>query len=331
MNSQTKANRFSGAILVAQGGKVLLAKGYGSADIELNVPNDPSSKIRLGSVTQQFTAMAILELQEEGRLNVQDSVCKYIPDCPNDWQEIKIVNLLTHTSGISNFTEFPDYDSTSSLPETVPELIGRFKNKPLESKPGEKFKYSNSGYQVLGAVIENVSGRPYANYLAEHIFVPLKMRDTGYDSAASILPHRASGYRQNGDTDTLLNATYLDMSIPFSAGGLYSTVEDLYRWDRALYSEKLVSKKSLDQMFTPYRDGYGFGWKTLKEFQRRVLMSAGRINGFSASIRRYPDDDACVIVLGNIENISAEKISHDLGAILFDVHYKPPMNDHARQ
>ncbi len=278
MNWQVKANRFSGVILVALGGKVLLAKGYGSADIELNVPNDPSSKLRLGSVTQQFTAMAILELQDEGKLNVQDSVCKYIPDCPNDWQEIKIVNLLTHTSGISNFTELPDYESTSMLPATVPELLDRFRDKPLESKPGEKFRYSNSGYQVLGAVIENVSGRPYASYLAQHIFAPLEMHDTGYDSATSILPRRASGYRQNGDKDTLLNATYLDMSIPFSAGGLYSTVEDLYRWDRALYTEKLISKKSLDQMFTPYRDGYGFGWKVLKEFQKRVLMSAGRIN-----------------------------------------------------
>jgi CubicO group peptidase (beta-lactamase class C family) len=128
-----------------------------------------------------------------------------------------------------------------------------------------------------------------------------------------------------------LNATYLDMSIPFSAGGLYSTVEDLYRWDRALYTEKLISKKSLNQMFTPYRDGYGFGWRILKEFQRKVLMHAGRINGFSAAIRRYPDDDACVIVLGNVEDIDTEKISHDLGAILFDVHNEPLMDRHAIQ
>lgn len=331
MNSQVKTSRFSGSILVALGGKVLLARGYGLANIELNVINDPGSKFRLGSVTQQFTAMAILELQEEERLNIQDSVCRYIPDCPNDWQAIKIVNLLTHTSGISNFTELPDYESTSMLPTTVPELLARFKREPPESKPGEKFKYSNSGYQVLGAVIEKASGKPYAKYLAEHIFVPIEMRETGYDSSTSILSNRASGYRQNVETGALLNATYLDMSIPFSAGGLYSTVEDLYRWDRALYTEKLISKKSLNQMFTPYRDGYGFGWRILKEFQRKVLMHAGRINGFSAAIRRYPDDDACVIVLGNLENIDTEKISHDLGAILFDVHDGPPMDHHAIQ
>ena len=328
MNAQMKANRFSGSVLVAQSGKMLLTNGYGMADRELRVLNTPSTKFRLGPITQQFTAMAILELEEAGKLDVQDSVCKYIPECPNDWQEVKIVNLLTHTSGIPDFT---DYEKTCVMPTTVPELLARFEKKPLEFKPGEKLKYSSSGYQVLGAVIENVSREPYAKYLAQHIFEPLEMRDTGYDSATRIIPQRASGYRREGDTDTFANAPYLDMSIPYSAGGLYSTVEDLYRWDRALHSEKLVSQKSLNQMFTPHRDGYGFAWRIMKEFQRKALVYAGRINGFSAAIRRYPDDDACIIVLGNLENIDAEKISHDLGAILFDVHYAPPMDHQAMQ
>jgi CubicO group peptidase (beta-lactamase class C family) len=331
MNAQMRAHSFSGSILVAQSGKLLLTKGYGMADAELGVLNTSSTKFRLGPVTQQFTAMAILELEEEGKLDVQNSVCKHIPECPNNWQEVKIVNLLTHTSGIPNFTDFTDYEKTHVMPTTVPELLAHFEKQPLEFKPGEKLKYSSAGYEVLGAVIENVSREPYAKYLAQHIFEPLEMRDTGYDSAKRIMPQRASGYRREGDTDTFANAPYLDISIPYSAGGLYSTVEDLYRWDRALYSEKLVSKKTLNQMFTPFRDGYGFGWKILKEFQRRVLVYAGSINGFSAAIRRYPDDDACVIVLGNLENIDAEKISHDLGAILFDVRYAPPVNHQAMQ
>jgi CubicO group peptidase (beta-lactamase class C family) len=322
MNGQIKSNRFSGSVLIAQNGKVLITKGYGMADVELNVLNTPETKFRLGSITQQFTAMAILELEEDGRLSTQDSVCKYILGCPNAWQEIKIVNLLTHTSGIPNFTDFSDYEKISMLPGTVAELLARFKNKPLEFKPGEKFKYSSSGYEVLGAVIENVSREPYAKYLSEHIFEPLGMGDTGYDSATRIIPHRASGYRRDEDTGSLVNATYLDMSIPYSAGALYSTVEDLYRWDCALYTEKLVSKKSLNQIFTPYRDGYGFGWKILKEFQRKALVYGGKINGFSASIRRYPDDDTCVIVLSNLENVDADKISHDLGEILFGTHYE---------
>lgn len=329
LNSQVNASGFRGATLVARSGKILLVKGYGLANIELNVKNEPKSKFRLGSMTQQFTAMAILELQEQEKLNIQDSVCKYIQNCPSDWQAIKIVNLLTHTSGISSFTEFPDYENTSTLPTSVQELLVRFKSKPTEFKPGEKLKYSNSGYQILGAVIENLSGTSYANYLAEHIFAPVEMHDTGYDDPAKILSDRASGYRQKAESHDILNATFLDMSIPFSAGGLYSTVEDLYRWDRALYTEKLVSSNSLNQMFTPYRDGYGFGWKILREFQRRVAMWGARINGFSASIRRYPDDNACVIVLSNFENTDAEKISHDLGGILLDVHHGQPMDRHA--
>ena len=316
MNSQMKMNRFSGSVLIAQHGKVLTTKGYGMADLELNVFNTPDTKFRIASITQQFTAMAILELEEDGRLSTEDSVCKYILKCPDDWHEIKIVDLLTHTSGIPNFTDFPDYEKTSILPTTVPELLARFENKPLEFKPGERWKYSTSGYEVLGAVIENVSHETYANYLAEHIFEPLGMCDTGYDITMRIIPRRASGYRWDGGTGILLNAAYLDMSIPYSAGALYSTVEDLYRWDRALYNEKLVSKESLNRMFTPYRDGYGFGWKIVKEFQRKAVVYGGSINGFSASIRRYPDDDGCVIVLSNLQNLDAEKVSHGLGAIL---------------
>ncbi len=331
MNGQMKANGFSGSVLIAQDGKVLIAKGYGMADVELNVPNTPDTKFRLASITQQFTAMAILELEEDGRLSTEDPVCKYILKCPNDWQGIKIVDLLTHTSGIPNFTDFPDYEKTSMLPTTVPELLARFENKPLEFKPGEKLKYSGSGYEVLGALIENVSREPYAKYLAEHIFEPLGMGDTGYDSATRIIPRRASGYRRDGDTGILVNATYLDMSIPYSAGALYSTVNDLYRWDRALYSEKLVSKKSLNRMFTPYRDGYGFGWKIVKELERKAVIYGGGINGFSASIRRYPDDDGCVIVLSNLQSVDAEKVSHDLGAILFGTHYELSTRPHSIQ
>jgi CubicO group peptidase (beta-lactamase class C family) len=322
LNAQMQANLFSGAVLIAGSDKVLVRKGYGMANVELEVPNSPETKFRLGPITQQFTAMAILQLQEKGKLDVQDSICKYIPECPNEWQEIKIINLLVHTSGIPDLTDLADYQRTMALAMTVPELLRRLKNEPLEFKPGEKFHFSASGYVVLGTIIETASGKPYVEYLQEHIFNPLGMSETGYDSATRIIPHRASGYRQNGGT--LVNSLYLDMSISYSAGGLYSTVEDLYRWDRALDSEKLVSRRSLEQMFTPYRDGSGFGWMILKEFGRKALKRGGRVNGFSASIRRYPDDDACVIVLSNLESADAERISHDLAAILWSEHYDLP-------
>jgi CubicO group peptidase (beta-lactamase class C family) len=315
MNAQMQASLFSGSILIARSDKVLVRKGYGMANAELDVPNSSETNFRIGPISQQFTAMAILQLQEKGKLDVQDTICKYIPECPNKWREIKIINLLVHTSGIPELTDSAEFQRTMASAMTVPEYLRRLKKEPLEFTPGDKFHLSDSGYVVLGATIETVSGTSYAKYLQEHIFNPLGMSDTGYDSPRGIIPHRASGYRRNGGT--LVNSPYPDMSISYSARGLYSTVEDLYRWDRALDSEKLVSRRSLEQMFTPYRDGSGFGWMILKEFGRKALTRGGRVNGFSASIRRYPDDHACVIVLSNLESSDAERISHDLATILW--------------
>ena len=322
-----RISHFSGSIMIFGSYRMLVTKGYGMANYEWDVRNTPQTKFRLGSITKQFTAMAILQLQEKGKLDVQDSICKYISECPEDWQGIKIFNLLTHTSGIPNFTDFPDYKKTMMLPITVPELLARFKGKPLEFKPGEKFMYSNSGYEVLGAIVEKVSGEPYADYLEQNIFKPLKMRDTGYDSNQRIILRRASGYALEGST--LVNAPYIDMTIPYSAGGLYCTVEDLYRWDRALYTEKLVSRKTLDQMFTPYKGDYAMGWVVRTEFNHKLITHGGGINGFSTSIRRYPDSNACVIVLSNLQNADTEKISHDLAAILFHQPYDLPKEHHA--
>lgn len=327
MNARVKASHFSGSVLIAQHGHVLVSKGYGMADVELGVRNSPVTKFRLGSVTKQFTAMAILELQERAEISVQDPVCKYLPDCPKAWQPIKILHLLTHTSGIPNFTSFPDYKNTMAMPTTTPELLLRFKGKPLDFPPGEKFSYSNSGYEVLGAIIEKVSGQRYQEFLRKNIFDPLEMADTGYDSNGRIIVNRAKGYTF-GD-EGLLNCAYLDMSIPFSAGGLYSTVLDLYKWDRALYTEKLVRKKSLEEMFTPFKDDYGYGWVINKEFNRRQIDHGGGINGFSTCIRRYPDDDACVIVLSNVDTAPSGEISHDLAAILFGEKYQMPREHRA--
>ena len=321
INAQIGVNHFSGSVLIAKSGKVFLAKGYGMASADRDVPNSPSTKFRLGAIVNQFTAMAILELQKEGKLDVQDAFCKYIPDCPQNWQEIKIENLLSQTSGL---TDFPDEDSASPSSTAFPTLLARYKDKPLEFKPGQKMKYCNFGYEVLGVLIEKVSKQPRAKYLEEHIFKPLGMRDTGYDGGMADISHCASGYRRDGDRNTLVAATCSAKPVPFGNGGAYSTVEDVYRWDRALYGGKIAFKESVDLMFTPYRDGYGFAWRILKEFQRRATAYSGRTTGFSSAIRRYPDDDACVIVLSNLESIDSEKISHDLAAIVFGEHYELP-------
>ncbi len=321
MNAAQKLKWFSGSILLAKGGQVLVSKGYGMADYELDVANTPQTKFRLGSVTKQFTAMAVMELQEKGLLRVEDPVKKFLPDYPNG-DKITIRHLLTHTSGIPNFTDFPDYVTTMALPTPAEKIVERFKDKPLEFAPGEKFKYSNSGYILLGYLIEKISGKSYEAFLKENIFDRLNMNDSGYDHNNTVLHNRASGYDLSGGE--IRNSQYVDMSIPFAAGALYSTVEDLYKWDRALDTEKLLKKGSLDEMFTPFKNNYAYGW-FIGEFNGHKRVShAGGVNGFSTDIARYVSDDACVIVLNNFGTGFTGKISQALAAILFGEKYELP-------
>ena len=322
-----RVDRFSGAILVARDGKVLLSKGYGMADVENDVPNTPETRFRLGSLTKQFTAAAILLLQERGKLSVQDSVCKYVAPCPEAWQPVTIHHLLSHTGGVPNFTNFnafPDYARTKREPTTVEALIGRFRDRPLDFKPGENWTYSNSGYVLLGHVVEKVSGKSYESFLRENIFEPLKMTSTGYDRADEIVKRRARGYAPGPDGG-IVNASYIDMSIPFSAGGLYSTVGDLHLWDQALYGEKLLKKSSLDAMFTAVRNEYGYGFGVNKLFNRRLVAHGGGIEGFSTTINRFPDDRVTVIVLSNYEAARARQVARDLAAVAFGEKYELPV------
>lgn len=322
MKAAEKVDGFSGSILIARDGKPIVNKGFGMANIELGVPNSPISVFRLGSITKQFTGMAIAMLQERGKLSVSDSLCKYVPDCPAAWKPITIKHLLTHTSGIPNYTSSPDFAKTTILPITNAEMIGTLKTKPLEFTPGEKFAYSNSGYYLLGEIIEKTSGKTYEDFLQENIITPIGMKDTGYDSPLKIIKNRASGYqRQSGK---ILNASYMDMSVPYAAGAMYSTTGDLLLWDQALYTTKLVSKKSLDEIFTPFKNGYGYGWGIGKKFEHREISHGGGIYGFSTDISRFPDDKITVIVLTNIQGSPAGKVSNDLAAIVFGAKYDIP-------
>ncbi len=290
---------FSGSILIARGDDILVSKGYGMANLEHDVPNTPQTKFRIGSLTKQFTAMAILLLQEQGQLSVQDPVCDYVPDCPEAWQPITIHHLLTHSSGIPNFIDSPDFRETMALESTVEDTLKRFRDKPLRfSPPGLTYDYSSSGYVVLGYIIERVSETSYAEYLRENIFEPLNMMNTGYDFNDIVLKDRASGYLRVGANE-FRNAAYIHMSVVHAAGGLYSTVEDLYLWDRALYTETLVSQDSLDMMFTR-----GYGWGITEDMNHRIIAHYGKLPGFYASIERFIDDDVVIIALSNIENPS---------------------------
>lgn len=192
--SYASSNRFMGSVLVARGREILVSKGYGFANLEWNIPNSPQAKFRLGSVTKQFTAACILLLEERGKLKIDDPIKKYVTDAPAAWDKITIFHLLTHTSGIPSFTSFPDYASLQASPTTAENLVSRFRDKPLDFQPGEKWSYSNSGYVLLGYLIEKISGQDYAKFVQQNIFTPLDMRDSGYDSNSAIIPRRASGY-----------------------------------------------------------------------------------------------------------------------------------------
>jgi CubicO group peptidase (beta-lactamase class C family) len=317
MNAQVEVNHFSGSILVAQQGKVLVKQRYGSATTgSSNAQTEMDGRYRLGSIAKQFIAAAILQLQEKRKLQLQDSVCKYIAKCRDGWQEIQIFNLLVQSDGIPEVSASLDAQKIKAT-NTTSGLLANLADRPLEFKPGEKFRYGNSGYAVLGAVIEKVSGEPYLEYLKKHIFVPLGMRETGYDDAGKIalIDLRKSSSITPSD---------LDSTIPYSWGRLYSTVDDIYRWDRALNGEALLSKNSVNAMFTPYIDGYGFGWVVSMEFERILDTTAGGIYLFESAIRRYAPDNVCVVVLSDLVNSDAGRISRDLAAILFKKHYELP-------
>ncbi|UFH53851.1 serine hydrolase [Spirosoma sp. KNUC1025] len=304
---QYVANRqFNGAILVADKGKVILKKGYGMANMEWNIPNSASTKFRLGSITKQFTSMLIMQLVEQGKLKLTGKITDYLPDYPKaTGSKITIHHLLTHTSGIPSYTGFPKFFETMSRDPYTPEaFVKKFSGLPLEFEPGSKFSYNNSGYFLLGVIIEKVTGKPYAEVLKENILTPLDMNDTGYDLAGPLLAKRASGYEKR--SEGYVNAPYLDMSIPYAAGSLYSTVEDLHRWDQALYTNKLLADTTLKaKMFTPFLNHYAYGWDVsniaVGQLKDSLLLieHSGGINGFNTLISRIPEDKRLVVLLNN--------------------------------
>jgi len=329
LNGYRKNGTFIGSVLVAKDGKVILEKGYGMANVELDVPNSPDTKFRLGSITKQFTATAILQLEEQGKLSVTGAACKYLAECPDGWKAITIHQLLSHTSGIPSYTDDPEFAQPKMMrmPLKPVDILMLTKEKPLEFQPGEKWKYDNSGYVFLGVIIEKVSGEKYADYLKKHIFGVLDMQDSGYDDSSVILKNRAQGYRSV--TDGFRNADYLDMSLPYAAGSLYSTTRDLYRWDRALYTGKVLTQASREKMWTPVKNNYAYGWSTGQAHRHKQVAHGGGINGFSTFIARYPDDDAVVIVLSNNERANAGAIAGGLSGILFgETVDLPRPNDH---
>lgn len=324
LKASVKFDQFSGSVLVAKNGVPIFSRGYGQANIELNVPNTPNTVFKIASLTKQFTALAVMQLQERGKLNVNDAICRYLDDCPAAWQPITIRQLLTHTSGIPNFSSLPDWDEKLSIqPYEKLAFVKLFRDLPLQFAPGENYRYSNSAYYLLGLIIEKASGRSYQEFLRANIFAPLGMKNTNFDNPYRLTPNLAKGYYWY--LNSFVNAPYHTLSSSYSNGGLVSTTGDLLLWDQALYTDKLVSRQSLDEIFTPVKRNYGYGWIVEKKLDRKSMGHAGSFNGFSSFILRFPDEKITVIVLSNSDEASATKIANNLSAIVFGEKYTLPL------
>ncbi len=310
-----QSNNFSGTILIAQGGRVLVRKGYGMANFELTVPNMPETVFHVASISKSFTAAAVILLEQGGLLKISDPLTKFIPDYPHG-EEITIHHLLVHTSGIPNINSFPDYDDKSLYTHNLDDIISWFKHKPLEMKPGERYRYSNSNYNLLAKIIEIVAGQSYGEYLQKNIFEPLRMEDTAHDDDPSaLIPCRAHGYMPARAQD-LENAPPLVWSIKTGNGSIYTTVDDLFKWDRALYGDKLLNQASRQKIFTDYGHGVGYGWFIRKDKSHHYAIN-GRAPGFSSSLERFVDDDVCIIITSNLYSSITHTMAADLNAIVF--------------
>ena len=305
-------HKFMGSILVARGDQILLSKGYGSANLEWDVPNTPSTRFRLGSVTKQFTAASILLLAERGKLKIEDPVKAHMPDAPAAWDKITIFHLLTHTSGIPNFTSFPEYPKMEPFAATPAEVAAHFRDKPLDFQPGEKWSYSNSGYLLLGYLIEKITGGTYETFVRENIFAPLGMKDTGLDSNSAVMAHRAAGYTPS--PKGIVNAGFIHMSIPHAAGAMYSTTEDLLKWEQGLFGGRILTATSLARMTTPFKSNYAFGVGVETKDGHKVIQHGGGIEGFNTQLAYWPEDRLTVVVLANLNGSAPGEIAGKLAA-----------------
>ncbi|MGL5002177.1 MAG: serine hydrolase, partial [Casimicrobium sp.] len=318
-----KADVPGAAIIVTKDGKTVFRRAYGLADVEKKTPLTPDAVMRIGSITKQFTAVAIMMLEEQGKLNLQDEITKHLPDYPAPKQRVTVEHLLTHTSGIRSYTNKPTYAASMAKEMTVAQMIDTFKNDPLEFAPGRQFRYNNSGYFLLGAIVEKVSGMSYAEFLAKNVFVPLDMKDTAHEGfERSGGRKRIEGYGRRAD-QFVASANTVHMSQPYAAGALISTVDDLARWDAAIAAGKLLKSENWKRVFTPYtlsdgkKSAYGYGWNIGKTRGRESIEHGGGINGFLSHAIRIPSEGVYVALVTNTNatTTSTSYITEKLAAI----------------
>ncbi len=306
LQEQYKPDGPGAAVLVAKKGQIVYHKAFGMANLELDVPLKVDHVFRIGSVTKQFTAAAILQLAEQGKISLQDDLTKFIPDYPTQGKKITVEQLLNHTSGIKSYTDMQEWDDATRRKDFTPAaLIDYFKNQPMDFEPGAKWEYNNSGYILLGYIIEKVSGQTYAEYVTEHFFKPLGMKNSYYGDVEPVIKNRAAGYSQADVEGKYANAPYLSMTQPYAAGSLLSTVEDLYTWTKALHGGKVIQPESLKKATTSciLPDGtntnYGYGLSMHNLLGSPTVEHSGGIHGFLSDLVYLPKEDVCVAILTN--------------------------------
>jgi len=323
LRAAVENEHFSGTVLVARDGAPVFRRNYGLANYELSAPFTPDTVFNVASITKQFTAAAVLQLQEQGRLSVTDPICDYLDDCPAAWRAITIRHLLTHTSGIPNYSSLPNWDEELVVRDYTPaEMTALFRDLPLQFTPGERHRYSNSGYHLLALIIERVSGVSYPTYLNDRFFAPLGMTHTRFSNSRALVLGRATGYYSLGTS--FRNASLHSPTIYYGSAGIYTTAGDLLIWDQALYSDRVLNQASRDAMFTPFLDNYAYGIRAGESFGHRQVNHSGSAQGFSSYLLRFIDDNVTVIVLSNSDAANATRVGQSLAAIYFGADYQMP-------
>ncbi len=327
VSAHVGAGDFSGTVLLAKNGDPLFLKSYGLANREWEIPNAADTKFRIGSITKPFTAMLVLQLRQEGRLELEDSICEYIEGCPDTWEHVTLHHLLTHTSGLLSHDRNPEWQAHKMVPHTAEQILDYVRDAPLAFEPGEDFRYSNFGYYLLGLVIERVTGQKYEEALKKRVLAPSGMTDTGYDWPHTVLPKRASGY--DGRGSALRNTPPLDMQGLLGSGSLYSTALDLLKWDRMLFGDQLLSEDSKWLMWEPVREGYAAGWDVAgpspHTFGHTRHAHSGGINGFGACFVRVPEPRLTAVVLSNNESTPATVMTDAILAIYYGQEVEIPV------
>ncbi|MCX6317988.1 MAG: serine hydrolase [Bacteroidetes bacterium] len=323
LSTYARLNRFNGSALIYHKGQVLLHRGYGYSQAADKRKNYSATIFQIGSVTKQFTATIILKLQEQGKLKLSDNLSVYFPDYPKG-DSITLYHLLTHTSGIYNYTDDESFmQSGLEKGQTKEAMMALFKNKPLEFTPGSQMKYCNSGYLLLGYIIEKITKRSYESVVRERIFTPLQMTESGFDFKNLHHAQKATGYTAISDNNTKTAMT-VDSTISFSGGAMYSTTTDLLKWHLGLQNNKIISNSSKAKAFTPNKNSFGFGWVIDSFDQKKAVFHNGSIPGFTSNIYRIEKDNTCIILLNNMANPDIDTITKALLSVLYDKPFRLP-------